>query len=190
MEATVSNAQKQEIQVIEKRLREIICPPSEVTPQTIARLRKAYEHYGIVYKDGKVSGLPLFYGRAAEAYERIIPNWNGGLISANNMDVSAFFNLMNRIAVAYNNTTDSQNQAVLKQMFMAMYDHITDQGIAYGSCLGNITHYGYSFRTFFTAYFLMKEVFKEMGKQEEAEKAMLWYSVSYTHLTLPTKLEV
>ena len=57
-----------------------------------------------------------------------------------------------------------------------MYDHITDQGVAYGSCLGNITHYGYSFRTFFTAYFLMKEVFKEIGKQEEAEKAMLWYS--------------
>ena len=61
-------------------------------------------------------------------------------------------------------------------MFITMYDHITDQGIAYGSCLGNITHYGYSFRPFFTAYFLMKEVFREIGKQEEAEKAMLWYS--------------
>ena len=92
------------------------------------------------------------------------------------MDVSSFFNLMNRIAVAYNNTTNPQDKAVLKQMFIAMYDHITDQGVAYGSCLGNITHYGYSFRTFFTAYFLMKEVFKEIGKQEEAEKAMLWYS--------------
>lgn len=176
LEATVSNTQKQEIQMIEKRLRGIICPAGEVTPQTIAGLRKAYEHYGIVYKDGKISGLPLFYGRAAEAYERIIPNWKGNLMAANNMDVSSFFNLMNRIAVAYNNTANSQDKATLKQMFMAMYDHITDQGVAYGSCLGNITHYGYSFRTFFTAYFLMKEVFKEMGKQEEAEKAMLWYS--------------
>lgn len=176
LEATVSNTQKQEIQMIEKRLRGIICPAGEVTPQTIAGLRKAYEHYGIVYKDGKISGLPLFYGRAAEAYERIIPNWKGNLMAANNMDVSSFFNLMNRIAVAYNNTANSQDKATLKQMFMAMYDHITDQGVAYGSCLGNITHYGYSFRPFFTAYFLMKEVFKEMGKQEEAEKAMLWYS--------------
>lgn len=177
LEATVSDTQKQEIQMIEKRLRSIICPASEVTPQTIAELRKAYERYGIVYKDGKVSGLPLFYGRAAEAYERIIPDWKGGaMLSANNMEVSSFFNLMNRIAVAYNNTTDTQYKTTLKQIFMAMYDHITDQGVAYGSCLGNITHYGYSFRPFFTAYFLMKEVFQEMGKQEEAERAMLWYS--------------
>ena len=78
LEATVSDTQKQEIQMIEKRLRSIICPASEVTPQTIAELRKAYERYDIVYKDGKVSGLPLFYGRAAEAYERIIPDWKGG----------------------------------------------------------------------------------------------------------------
>ena len=148
LEATVSNTQKQEIEIIEKRLREIICPPGEVTSQTIANLRKAYEHYGIVYKDGKVAGLPLFYGRAAEAYERILPNWKGNLMAANNMDVSSFFNLMNRIAVAYNNTTNPQDKAVLKQMFIAMYDHITDQGVAYGSCLGNITHYGYSFRTY------------------------------------------
>ena len=37
------------------------------------------------------------------------------------MDVSSFFNLMNRIAVAYNNTTNPQDKAVLKQMFIAMY---------------------------------------------------------------------
>ena len=176
LEKTVSNLQHKEIKVIENRLREIICPPSEVTPQTIANLRKAYESYGITYKDGKVSGLPLFYGRAGEAYERILPDWKGNIMAANNMEVSNFFSLMNRIAVAYNNAINPQDKDVLKQMFITMYDHITDQGIAYGSCLGNITHYGYSFRPFFTAYFLMKEVFREIGKQEEAEKAMLWYS--------------
>ena len=176
LEKTVSNLQHMEIKVIENRLREIICPPSEVTPQTIANLRKAYESYGITYKDGKVSGLPLFYGRAGEAYERILPDWKGNIMAANNMEVSNFFSLMNRIAVAYNNAINPQDKDALKQMFITMYDHITDQGIAYGSCLGNITHYGYSFRPFFTAYFLMKEVFREIGKQEEAEKAMLWYS--------------
>ena len=88
------------------------------------------------------------------------------------MEVSNFFSLMNRIAVAYNNAINPQDKDALKQMFITMYDHITDQGIAYGSCLGNITHYGYSFRPFFTAYFLMKEVFREIGKQEEAEKTM------------------
>lgn len=137
LEKTVSNLQHKEIKVIENRLREIICPPSEVTPQTIANLRKAYESYGITYKDGKVSGLPLFYGRAGEAYERILPDWKGNIMAANNMEVSNFFSLMNRIAVAYNNAINPQDKDVLKQMFITMYDHITDQGIAYGSCLGN-----------------------------------------------------
>lgn len=176
LEATVTDRQKEEIKTIENRLREIICPPGEVTPQTIGGLRKAYERYGITTKDGKISGLPLFYGRAAEAYERILPDWKGGMMAANHMEVGGFFSLMNRIAVAYNQTTNPQDKATLRQMFMTMYDHVTDQGVAYGSCLGNITHYGYSFRPFFTAYFLMKEAFREMGKQEEAGKAMIWYS--------------
>ena len=34
----------------------------------------------------------------------------------------------------------------MKKKFLAMYDHITDQGVAYGSCWGNIHHYGYSVR--------------------------------------------
>ena len=33
----------------------------------------------------------------------------------------------------------------MKQKFLAMYDHITDQGVAYGSCWGNIHHYGYKY---------------------------------------------
>lgn len=176
LEATVTDRQKEEIKTIENRLREIICPPGEVTPQTIAGLRKAYERYGITTKDGKISGLPLFYGRAAEAYERILPDWKGGMMAANHMEVGGFFSLMNRIAVAYNQSTNPQDKDTLRQMFMTMYDHVTDQGVAYGSCLGNITHYGYSFRPFFTAYFLMKETFRETGKQEEAGKAMIWYS--------------
>ena len=72
-----------------------------------------------------------------------------------------------------------------------MYDHITDQGVAYGSCWGNIHHYGYSMRGLYVAYFLMKEVLNEAGKLNEAERTLRWYAitnevypkpVSYTHL--------
>ena len=178
LEKTVSNLQHKEIKVIENRLREIICPPSEVTPQTIANLRKAYESYGITYKDGKVSGLPLFYGRAGEAYERILPDWKGNIMAANNMEVSNFFSLMNRIAVAYNNAINPQDKDVLKQMFITMYDHITDQGVAFGSCWGNIHHYGYSVRGLYLAYFLMKDVLREAGKLNEAERTLRWYAIT------------
>ena len=52
----------------------------------------------------------------------------------------------------------------MKKKFLAMYDHITDQGVTYGSCWGNIHHYGYSVRGLYLAYFLMKDVLREAGK--------------------------
>ena len=45
---------------------------------------------------------------------------------------------MKRVAIAYNNAEDAALNHELKQKFIAMYDNATDQGIAYGSCWGNI----------------------------------------------------
>lgn len=59
-----------------------------------------------------------------------------------------------------------------------MYDHITDQGVAYGSCWGNIHHYGYSVRGLYLAYFLMKDVLREAGKLQEAERTLRWYAIT------------
>ena len=51
---------------------------------------------------------------------------------------------MRRMARAYRNAQEQPKKDELKKMFLAMYDHITDQGVTYGSCWGNIHHYGYS----------------------------------------------
>ena len=59
-----------------------------------------------------------------------------------------------------------------------MYDHITDQGVAYGSCWGNIHHYGYSVRGLYPAYFLMKDVLREEGKLLQAERTLRWYAIT------------
>ena len=74
---------------------------------------------------------------------------------------------MNKIAIAYNNATEEKDKLELKKMFLAMYDHVTDQGVAYGSCLGNFTHYGYSFRGYYTSYFLMKDVLRDWMMQKK-----------------------
>ena len=102
---------------------------------------KKYDFYGITYKNGVVSGLPIFMVRQAEAYERMYPNWDKGMFTKLGMEMNEYFNLMRRIAYAYNNASDTVAKDELKQKFLAMYDHITDQGVAYGSCWGNIHHY-------------------------------------------------
>ena len=91
----------------------------------------------------------------------------------------AYFDLMKRIAVAYNNSTAKPViREEMKKKFLAMYDHITDQGVAYGSCWGNIHHYGYSVRGLYLAYFLMKDVLREAGKLQEAERTLRWYAIT------------
>ncbi|MEG1587070.1 MAG: chondroitinase family polysaccharide lyase [Bacteroidales bacterium] len=178
LESKVSDVQKENIRVIEDRMRELICPTTEVTQQTIQSLKSAYALYDITYKNGIVTGRPIYYGTAmANAVRRILPDWSGKQLVSGNMDAVCYFNLMNRIAVAYNNTSSPSHKDELKQMFITMYDHLTDQGWAYGSSLGTLALHGYSFRTFFTAYYLMKEVLHETGKQEEAGRIMRWYAL-------------
>ena len=87
-----------------------------------------------------------------------------------------YFKLMQQIAIAYNNASTSEDKKELREMFMLMYDNITDQGVTWGSCWGNIHHYGYSLRSMYIAYFLMKEVLKAEGKLDEAVATMVWYS--------------
>lgn len=179
LESVVTPEQKKDIALLESRFRDIIYTPGTLTEKAMDQLRREYDKYGISYNDrGEVRGLPLFFQRSVEAYERIIPDYSIEIFNRENMELKDYFNLMNRIAIAYNDATDEKHRSELKRMFLSMYDHVTDQGVAYGSCLGNFTHYGYSFRGYYPAYFLMKDVLKEAGKLSEAEKAMRWYSIA------------
>ena len=181
----ISDIHKKDIAQIEERFQKLIYTPGQLTDKSMADLRKNYQFYQIKYKDGKVSGLPIFFTRASEAYERLTPNWKG-MINRAGVEVKDYFDLMYRIAVAYRNTPDAGMKDELKQMFLSMYDHITDQGVAYGSCWGNFTHYGYSFRNFYTSYFLMKQVLVEEGKLNAAERAMQWYAITNEVYEKPT----
>ena len=160
--------------------------PGRLSDKEMTAIRKQYDYYKITYKNGKVSGLPIFMVRQAEAYERMIPNWDKDMFTKLGMEMDKYFKLMKRIAIAYNNAADVAAQDELKQKFLAMYDHITDQGVAYGSCWGNIHHYGYSMRGLYVAYFLMKEVLNEAGKLNEAERTLRWYAITNEVYPKPT----
>lgn len=175
----VSDKQKEEMQLLEKRFRDMNYTKGKLSDKEVETIRKKYDFYQITYKNGQVSGVPIYMVRAAEAYERIIPNWNKDMLTKLGIEMRAYFDLMRRIAVAYNNSAaKSEIREEMKQKFLAMYDHITDQGVAYGSCWGNIHHYGYSVRGLYLAYFLMKDVLREAGKLPEAEQTLRWYAIT------------
>lgn len=175
----VSDQQKKEMKLLEKRFRDMNYTKGKVTEKELNTIRKKYDFYQITYKNGHVSGVPIYMVRASEAYERIIPNWDKDMLTKLGVEMKAYFDLMKRIAVAYNNSTDQPEvQKELRQKFVAMYDHITDQGVTYGSCWGNIHHYGYSVRGLYLAYFLMKDVLREEGRLLEAERTLRWYAIT------------
>lgn len=186
LEGTVSNQQKQDIKTIEERFNDIIYTPSNLSKKELEAIQKEYKTYDIKYIDGKVSGLPLFFGRAHEIFERIVPDWKN-VYDRNGMELRKYFTLMNRVAVAYKNANNETDKETLKNIFISMYDHVQDQGVAYGSGLGNATHYGYSFRGIYTAYFLMKDVLRETGRLADAEKTLLWYAMTNGIFIKPVK---
>ena len=184
----VTEAEKADVRKLEERFKSIIFKPGKVTEKTLASIRKKFDFYQITYNEkGEISGVPIFFTRAAEKFERIIPNWSKNMISKQGNELKDYFDLMNRIAIAYNQTDTPEMKNELKDMFLKMYEHATDQGIAAGSCLGNFTHYGYSFRGFYTSYFLMKDVLRQAGKLSEAEQAMLWYAITNEIYRKPTE---
>lgn len=175
----VDDKQRAEMQLLEKRFRDMIYTKGKITDKEVENIRKKYDFYQITYKNGQVSGIPVYMVRAAEAYERIIPDWNKDMLTKMGVEMRAYFDLMKKIAVAYNNSTAKPViREEMKKKFLAMYDHITDQGVAYGSCWGNIHHYGYSVRGLYLAYFLMKDVLREAGKLQEAERTLRWYAIT------------
>ena len=175
----VSDSQWQEMRLLERRFRDMIYTKGKITEKEVEAIRKKYDLYRITYKDGQVTGVPVFMVRASEAYERMIPDWDKDMLTKMGIEMRAYFDLMKRIAVAYHNSeADSPTREEMKRKFMAMYDHITDQGVAYGSCWGNIHHYGYSVRGLYPAYFLMKDVLRDEGKLLEAERTLRWYAIT------------
>lgn len=182
----ITEAQKQDIRLLEKRFRDMLYTPGKLTDQEMESIRKKYDFYRITYKNGKVTGLPVYFVRQSEAYERIIPDWDKDMFTKQGIEISNYFDLMKRISIAYNNSREAAVQDELKQKFLAMYDNITDQGVAYGSCWGNIHHYGYSMRGLFVAYFLMKDVLRDAGKLEEAERTLNWYAITNEVYPKPT----
>lgn len=182
----ITEAQKQDIRVMEKRFQDMLYTPSSLSDKEMETIRTKYDFYKISYKNGQVTGLPIYFVRQSEAYERMIPDWDKDMFTKQGVEISDYFNLMKRIAIAYKNTQDATLKEELKQKFLAMYDNATDQGIVYGSCWGNIHHYGYSMRGLFVAYFLMKDVLRDAGKLDEAERTLNWYAITNEVYPKPT----
>lgn len=184
----LTNNDKEAIKTISTRFEESIYHPNKLKKSTLQSIRQAYNNYHITYKNGIVTGRPLFHCRQSECFQRMLgKEWDKNMMEHQGIDLKTYFKWMYSAAEAYKNTELTDAKDELKNIFLNMYRHQVDQGVSYGSCFGNIHHYGYSFRHYYKALFLMKKVLKDTGYLQDAEKAMRWYAITNEVYPIPTK---
>lgn len=181
----LTDAHKKDIRIIEKRFRDQLYTPSKLTEREMKAIRKKYDFYRIRREEGCTTGRPVFYCRHSEAYERMLPDWHKDLFQHRKIEMNDYFKLMQRVAIAYQNAVEPAWKDELRDKFLALYENITDQGVAYGSAWGNIHHYGYSTRGLFVSYFLMKNVLRKAGYLEDAVRTLNWYAITNEVYPLP-----
>ncbi|UQZ84194.1 Chondroitin sulfate ABC exolyase precursor [Paenibacillus konkukensis] len=144
-----------------------------VAPDDIERLEHDFAAYGISRRGDAITGrpveLPFFDHFPAADKERL-------KALANSVQLIEYTKLMRRIADVYRSADREDWKRKLAGMFIDLVDHLEDQGWAYGSSQGTVHHFGYSFREYYPAVFLMREVLKEHGRLELSRRTMYWYS--------------
>ena len=182
----VTEEHKADMRIMDERFLKQLYTPAKLTTKRMANIRERYDFYEIGYNDGQVYGKPIFFCRHSEAYERMIPGWSKDMFDHLGVEMRDYFDLMKLVSFAYLDAKEPELKQELREKFLAMYDNITDQGVAFGSCWGNIHHYGYSTRGMFISYYLMKDVLRETGRLEAAAKTLNWYGITNEIYPKPT----
>ncbi|MGZ2369541.1 chondroitinase family polysaccharide lyase [Ancylomarina sp. YFZ004] len=163
------------IQTINKRYSKEVIKKLKVNEKLLDKFKKAYNKFEIARQDDQISGKVMWFCRFSEIYKPYTKKFKN-YFDKKGKGLAAYTKLMYEISSAYNQTKDQKIKAELEQMFFDMSDHLVDQGWAEGSANGTLHHLGYSMRTYYSAYFLMRESLIRTERAEQAQKAMEWYS--------------
>lgn len=123
----------------------------------IASVKTAFQAFQVQRNGKQITGRPYV---SDDEYDKTL----------NDLRMDQVGPVLEDLAQVWHHHQDSE----AKQMFYDLLDYVMDQGLNVGSGMGTNHHYGYNFREFPPAIFLMKDALKEDGKLGEAV-AMLKY---------------
>jgi len=171
----ITQKQIKGIQTINKRYSKDVIKKLKVNSKLLSKLRKAYSQYGITRNNEQISGKVMWFCRFSEIYKPYTSKFKN-YHNKNGKGFKAYTKLMFELASAYNQTDNAEYKKELEELFFNMSDHLIDQGWAEGSANGTLHHLGYSMRTYYAAYFLMRESLIRTQRAEQVQRAMEWYS--------------
>lgn len=171
----ISKKQIKGIQTINKRYTREVIKKKKVNDKVIAGLRKKYDSYNIARKGDIITGDNIWFCRFSEIYRSLTKKWKG-YYDKRGKGLKKYTVLMFDVACAYNSTDNANYKKELEELFFNLSDHLVDLGWAAGSGNGTLHHLGYSMRSYYSAYFLMRESLIRTNRMDQVQKAMEWYS--------------
>ncbi|MBI9063621.1 MAG: hypothetical protein JEZ14_16690 [Marinilabiliaceae bacterium] len=175
--AKVSKEDIQYMENIENRFQQDILKKQSVNEKTVEELRTQFSTYEIARKGDQITGLPIWFGRNAELYIPLISHKEAkNFYNKTGQNAKVYFDFMLKVATAHVNSSSETLKKELASMYLDLYDHMVDQGFAAGSGLGTIHHYGYNWRSYYRALFLMRDVLEANNHLQEAVAGMQWFA--------------
>ena len=172
LQTYLTPAQNKGLKVIESNLEDTF-KGRPFTVKADKRFKDQYRKFGIVRTENGIVGPPFVSkDEARKKSEDLTFNKVG----------KVFF----RLAQDYHNRGNKES----KEMFLNLIDYLLDQGFSYGSALGTNHHYGYQFRDFPPAIFLMRKVLKEEGKLDAVSKMLSYWTGIKEYRKVPGKGEL
>ncbi|NQX59787.1 chondroitinase family polysaccharide lyase [Paenibacillus qinlingensis] len=169
----VSSEQQRAHGIIHKRFEQLVFQERDVTQEDVMRIKEVFSSFGISHKGDVISGrsidLPFFDHFPKEEKER----WKE---LANCVQLSAYTDFMLDIAVCFRSTEHVSWKQDLCAMFVDTLDHMDEQGWTYGSSQGTVHHFGYNYRNYYPAVYLMREELAQAGRLERTQQTMYWFS--------------
>ncbi|ULL19275.1 chondroitinase [Paenibacillus sp. H1-7] len=173
VERAIAPEQTQSHERMNERFERYFFRARTVTAEDMDKMEAAFASYGIARNGSTIEGrpveLPFFDHFPLQDKDRL-------KALANSVQLIDYTKLMMNIALNYRSTEHDEWRKKLQAMFIGLIDHLDDQGWTYGSSQGTVHHFGYSFRTFYPAVFLMRDVLRREGRLERTQRTMYWFS--------------
>lgn len=170
----VTQTEKASADTIESRFVSILTSNARITP--LSKLVVAFNKYTIIHNsDGSLRGLPIFFERYGETYERLgAERYN--LLFDTPSGLSNFNDLLYKMAVSHHFSTNPEEKKTISDMYLLLVRHALDQGFRAGSTMGTLHHLGYSMRKFYSANLLMRNELQKASLAAPIQQAMEWFA--------------
>lgn len=144
-----------------------------IEQEDVERLQHRFAEYGIVRRGDSIIGRPVelpFFDHFPKSLKEELKT------IANSVQLIELTRFLMETAICYRSSKREEQRTKLQTMFIDTLDHLDDQGWTYGSSQGTVHHFGYNFRDYYPAVFLMRHTLKAAGRLERTQWTMRWYS--------------